>query len=165
MSPVTHVLNTYTGVNPYLCVYYQPQSASIVYSYVQVAYNTSPTLPTKYSSMTTIYFDPYGTISIKLGYSMMKDQLIVLYHNPNQANMYTCSLIRSVTVFLYYYETSEPLSLSYDLIVNTSATAPCPSNCSNRGSCLSNGDCQCQTGYYGYDCSVDPDILGIGKNV
>lgn len=30
----------------------------------------------------------------------------------------------------------------------------CPSNCSGRGNCLSNGLCECENGYTGIDCST-----------
>lgn len=60
MSPVTHVLNIYTGPDPFICIYFQPQSPSIAFAYVQVTYNISPTTVTNYSNMGSMYFDPHG---------------------------------------------------------------------------------------------------------
>lgn len=50
-------------------------------------------------------------------------------------------------------------------MVNTSATAVCPRNCSSKGTCSAQGDCQCASGFYGYDCSVSPKSLEAGKSI
>lgn len=69
-----------------------------------------------------------------------------------------------MAIFLTAYDSSIPLNYAYDLVVNTSTSAVCPSNCSSRGTCSAIGECSCTAGYYGYDCSVSPDFLEVGKN-
>jgi hypothetical protein len=61
MIPVTHVLNPYTGSDPYIYIFYQPYSSSIVFSYVQAAIDSQPNTATNYSNMNSVYFDQYGT--------------------------------------------------------------------------------------------------------
>lgn len=36
----------------------------------------------------------------------------------------------------------------------TPSASFCPNNCSGHGNCTSKGACQCETGFYDFDCSV-----------
>lgn len=67
----------------------------------------------------------------------------------------------SVSIFVTFSDSSAPLNLNYNLIVNTSLDAPCPNSCSGNGDCLSTGECQCRNDFYGKDCSIHPDNLEI----
>lgn len=154
---VTHTLQVYTGSDNYVNIYYSPHLTSPIYTYLQVSYNTTAAVITNYSNMNSLYFDPDGTHPLTAGFSMLKNQLVVLPKDISQANMYTSPNISSVQIFTYSSEGT--YSLLYDLVVNTSLTAPCPANCSGNGFCLTNGSCRCDGAYIGYDCSVLPEIL------
>jgi hypothetical protein len=100
---------------------------------------------------------------LPVGFSMLKNQLVVLPKDTSIVNLYAIAYVSSVQIFSY--DTNETYTLPYDLVINTSQNAPCPANCNGNGVCQSNGSCYCAGSYIGYDCSVIPYQLQNDKDL
>ncbi|KAM9983377.1 hypothetical protein ACTFIY_000097 [Dictyostelium cf. discoideum] len=143
---VNGICNLFSG--NCICNEYQwlGEDCSIPYHYIS-SVDVPTTTPNGISSFSGNFGDTHTNLSITIG-NLPCDPIYLI-----STNIITCiEPIGSGTKLAIITQNGVNASIIYNYY---QANKPCPSNCSNHGTCNNQtGECKCNSSYKGFDCSI-----------